>query len=157
MQTSDIATKRKRIFLPKDFRIDTWANLEIFYKLLLARSINSLEELQEWLHNRSELESVVSEELGWRYIRMSCATDSKEYRDSFNSFIQDIEPNIAPISNKLDEKVIKCPFTEELTYSGDIIMVRALKTSFEYSEKKIFRFRPNNLQSSRNTVLLRAL
>lgn len=146
MQTSDISVKRNRTFLPQDFKIDTWPNLEIFYKLLLTSPVNSADELKEWLNKRSELESVVSEELGWRYIRMSCETDSAEYRDSFNSFIQDIEPNIAPISNELDEKVLNCTFTKELTYSGDTIMVRAIETSF-----KIFREKNIPLQTEQST------
>ncbi len=134
MTSKEISTKRPRTFLPASFKIDSWNTLEFYYNTLLNREINSIKGLSQWLKDRSELESVVSEDLGWRYIHMSCFTDNQEYRDAFNFFLQEIEPLIAPVSNKLDEKVLNSPFTKELTYSGDKIMVRAIETSF-----KLFR------------------
>ncbi len=55
-----------RIFIPKDFKLNTWEDLAPYYEQLLQKEINSAEELEQWLTNRSELDAYVSENLGWR-------------------------------------------------------------------------------------------
>ncbi len=126
--------RRTRTYLPDDFVIQSWETLKNFFEELLNREINSLQSLKIWLTNRSELETAISEEMGWRYIRMTCYTDNEAYREAFNYMITEIEPQIAPISNKLDEKILNSAYKNELNYSGDKILLRALETNY-----KIFR------------------
>ena len=68
MYSADIK-KLPRHFLPKDFTVTTWENLEPFFIDLLERKINSKEDLEQWLKDISELEAVVSEDACWRQIR----------------------------------------------------------------------------------------
>ena len=77
--TIQIPEKPVRNFLPADFRIDTWDNLKPYYDELANRPIDSADALRNWLKDRSELESVISEDMGWRYIRMTRYTDNEEY------------------------------------------------------------------------------
>jgi oligoendopeptidase F len=68
---------KPRTFLPKDLTLSGWDTLQAFYADLEERQIGSAEDLEKWMEDRSELQSVVQEDLGWRYIRMSCDTGNK--------------------------------------------------------------------------------
>ena len=84
MTAITIPVRRKRTFLKEDSKVTVWENIEPYFKLLLARAIDSKESLYQWLLDRSELESALEEDAGWRYIKMTCYTENEEYRDSFN-------------------------------------------------------------------------
>ena len=62
--------KKPRTYIPADLEIK-WENLEPLYKDLCDRPINSVEELEHWLHDRSELEAALEEDFAWSYIRMT--------------------------------------------------------------------------------------
>src|ERR1041384_3150701 len=113
--TLNIPSRPARNFLPSDFKITTWDNLRSYFEDLLERPINNASDLEKWLRDRSELESVISEDMGWRYIRMTCYTDNKEYSDSYTDFVQNIQPHIAPLSDALNKKAMESPFLDSLS------------------------------------------
>ncbi|MCS6823567.1 MAG: M3 family oligoendopeptidase [Cytophagaceae bacterium] len=121
-------------FLPNDFKADKWEAIKPYYEELKNRKITSKEELRKWFLDRSELESALQEELAWRYIRMTCDTQEKQYTESFNDFVANIQPNIAPYSNALDEKALRSVFLKELREPGYPIAIRNIEKEF-----KIFR------------------
>jgi len=134
MSTAIDATPAKRHYLNNDFKVETWDTIKPLFEELKNRSINSVQDLKQWLRDRSELESVLGEDMGWRYIRMTGDTANKEYTEHFNYFIAEIQPHIAPYSNALNEKVLKSPYSKELTESGHKILIRGLE-----KEHRIFR------------------
>ncbi|HSZ87385.1 MAG TPA: hypothetical protein VK787_15235, partial [Puia sp.] len=77
MKYSADIKKPERYFLPEDFTITTWENLEPYFKDLAERKISSKSDLEKWLKDSSELEAVVSEDVSWRQIRMTCDTENK--------------------------------------------------------------------------------
>ena len=77
--------KKTRTYIPASLDIK-WENLEPFYKELLDRPINSVEELEKWLRDKSELEAALEEDFAWRYIRMTCDTTSEELLQKFQYF-----------------------------------------------------------------------
>ncbi|MGZ4091351.1 MAG: M3 family oligoendopeptidase, partial [Bacteroidia bacterium] len=121
----------KRHFVKPDFKVTTWELLKPYFDNLLNRNIKSKEDLEQWLKDNSELSSVVSEDMAWRYIKMTCDTANEELRKSFNDFIQNIEPHIAPITNELNKKLVDCKYTSELTKPGYDIYLRSVKNSIE--------------------------
>jgi oligoendopeptidase F len=121
-----------RQFIPENFTVTTWEAIKPFTDILLERSIASKEELVQWLRDRSELESILSEDMGWRYVRMTCYTDNKEYSESYQNFVQHIQPNLAPVSDQLNRKVLSSPaliFLEK--EEGYSILIRHLKKETE--------------------------
>src|SRR5437016_1569099 len=74
--SADIKTMPRQ-FLPKDFTITTWPELEPWFKNLLDRPLHSQADLEKWLKDMSELEAVISEDACWRQIRMTCDTENK--------------------------------------------------------------------------------
>jgi oligoendopeptidase F len=68
--------------------------LKPYFTDLQEREINSVAELEKWLIDYSELTAVISENMAWRYIKMTCDTANTTLREAFNDFVQNIEPNI---------------------------------------------------------------
>jgi oligoendopeptidase F len=123
--------KLPRHFLPADFSIVNWEGLEPFFKNLDERKINSISALEQWLKDASELEAVISEDACWRQIRMTCDTENKELEDSFTFFMMEIQPKIQPYSDKLNKKLIDCPFTKELDKETYFTYLRNVKKNIE--------------------------
>ena len=65
VRTADIQ-KLKHQFLPSDAVITHWESLEPYFKTLLATELNSVEVLEKWLRNLSELEAFISEDACWK-------------------------------------------------------------------------------------------
>ncbi|HVD99281.1 MAG TPA: M3 family oligoendopeptidase [Cytophagaceae bacterium] len=131
--------KRKpRTFLNEDFKVTTWENLKTFFEELKNRKISSKEELRKWFQDRSELESMLEEDMAWRYIRMTGDTANKEYTDAFNFFVSEIQPNVAPYSNSLDEKALRSVFLKDMREPGYSIAIRNIEKEFKiFREKNI--------------------
>jgi oligoendopeptidase F len=121
-----------RKFLPEDFKLTTWENLKPYFDDLLNRRLNSQEDLKRWFSDRSELESVISEDLAWRYIRMTCYTENADYVKSYQDFVQNIQPQIAPVSDHLNRKAAESEFLNSLAQiEGYNILVRNLRKEIE--------------------------
>jgi len=122
--------KKPRTYIPADLEIK-WENLEPLLKELLERPINSVEELEHWLHDRSELEAALEEDFAWRYIRMTCDTTSEELLQKFQYFATEIEPKIAPYGNELNKKLTGTPWAEKLEGEKYFIYLRGIKKALE--------------------------
>jgi len=139
METKQLSTPPKltRKFLPENLIINSWSAVEPFFVDLKNRSFNSLEEYKKWWLDRSELESALSEDFAWRYIKMTCDTTNKELLDSYQFFVTEIEPHVAPFTNELNKKAISSPFVEQLTDDYKI-SIRGLKKALElYRDENI--------------------
>jgi len=132
MQTAEKLTRPKRNFLPEDFTVTTWEALKPYVDDLLNRELASVSDLEIWFRDRSELESVISEDMAWRYIRMTCYTDNQEYSKAYQDFIQNIQPKVAPEADKLNKKAASSPFISELeSREGYDIMIRNIRKEIE--------------------------
>ncbi|MBK5278736.1 MAG: M3 family oligoendopeptidase, partial [Bacteroidia bacterium] len=130
--TLNLPKRPTRKFIPEDFKLTTWQAVKPFFDDLLAREVSTPAMLKKWLHDRSELESILSEDMGWRYIRMTCFTENEEYRNAYQDFVQNIQPEMAPVSDQLNKKVIASPFLAELGKEpGYDMMLRTLKKDIE--------------------------
>ncbi|QNH63631.1 M3 family oligoendopeptidase [Hymenobacter sediminicola] len=120
-----------RHYLPEDFSVTDWTTLEPFFIELRDRSIASGPELERWLLDRSELESVLSEDLAWRYIRMTCDTQDEQRSTAFQFFVSEIEPNVAPYDHALNEKMMASEFLPELDQEKYRVFLRSVRQALE--------------------------
>ncbi|WP_276370307.1 M3 family oligoendopeptidase [Chryseolinea sp. H1M3-3] len=128
----EIPKRPARKFVGEDFKVASWEGLKPFFDNLLDRKIESVSDLKKWFHDRSELESVIGEDLAWRYINMTCYTENESYRNSYQDFIENIQPQIAPVSDKLNKKAAASSFLNELAnVEGYNLMIRNLKKDIE--------------------------
>src|SRR5687768_13872050 len=115
MEAVESLKRPTRKFLPEDFVLTSWGKLKPYFNDLLNRPLISLRDLKKWFSDRSELESIISEDLAWRYIRMTCYTANQEYLKSYQDFIQNIQPEIAPVSDQLNKKAAACEYLDPLS------------------------------------------
>ena len=120
-----------RHFLPEDFIISDWKSLEPYFQKLDERAINSPVDLEQWLKDGSELEAMISEDACWRQIKMTCDTENKELEESFTFFMMEIQPEIQPYSDKLNRKLVDCPFIKELDPSKYFTYLRNVRKNIE--------------------------
>ena len=130
MYTADIQ-KTPRHFVPTDFVITDWQHLVPFFKYLLERNIDSKESLEQWLHDQSELEAVVSEDACWRQIKMTCDTQNKSLEEAFNFYCTELQPNIQPYADALNKKLVNHPLTNELDANQYFTYLRTVRKSIE--------------------------
>jgi oligoendopeptidase F len=119
--------KLPRHFLPTGFTITNWETLEPYDE----RVINSLADLEQWLKDASELESIISEDACWRQIKMTCDTENKELEKAFAFFMMEIQPKVQPYSDKLNKKLIESPFTKNLDQQKYFTYLRNVKKNIE--------------------------
>ncbi len=121
----------ERSFLPAKIEVSNWDQIQSYFDHLLQRNIDQPEDLRTWLQNRSELEAFLQEDMGWRYIRMSCDTVNEEYARAFNFFVGEIQPRIAPLSQQLDLKLLQSPALPLLKGRSYEIMLRQIRKRVE--------------------------
>ncbi len=120
-----------RSFLPENFIVTDWPALEPYFLELLDRPISSVNDLQVWLKDMSELEAVVGEDAAWRQIRMTCDTENKELEKAFEFFVLEVQPKIQPYADKLNKKLIENPFTQALDGKEFFTYLRSVKKSID--------------------------
>ncbi len=132
MESTKVLERNTRIFLPEDFKVENWDGLKPYFEDLLNRPVNSLQELKKWFKDSSELSAVISENVGWRYINMTRYTEHQEYAEAYQYFVQQIQPHMAPYTDKLNRKIIDNSFLSELeNETGYDIMIREMRKDIE--------------------------
>jgi oligoendopeptidase F len=151
MSVVEKITRPKRTFLPEDFTVSDWSSLKPFFDDLLNRELPDLSSLRNWLSDRSELESVISEDMGWRYIKMTCYTDNQEYSKRYQDFVENIQPQIAPLADQLNKKMAASEFLPQLeSEPGFKILIRNLMKDIElFREENIPLFTQINTDTQK--------
>ncbi|QHV95497.1 M3 family oligoendopeptidase [Spirosoma endbachense] len=131
-----IPTRPVRNFMGEDrfndrTELKSWDDVKPLYDELLNRPIENTGDLKQWLLDRSELESYLSENFAWRYIQMTCDTANEELVNRLNFFIAEIQPPMTAYGNDLDIKTINSPYLSQLTDDGYSVMVRGMKKAIE--------------------------
>ncbi|MFI5154359.1 MAG: M3 family oligoendopeptidase, partial [Chitinophagales bacterium] len=131
MHYSAAIKKTDRKFLPEDFVISDWDSLKPYFENLVVRKLDNLEELEKWLADMSELEAMISEDMSWRHIRMTCDTENKKLEEDFTYFMMEIQPKIRPYGDQLNRMLIDCPYTASLDQKKYFTYLRAVRNSIE--------------------------
>ena len=126
-----IPTRAARKLLPEQLEIANWESLHPYFEELKERKINTLEDLESWLLDRSELEAVLEEDAGWRYIKMTIDTSNKELADAYAFFITEINPKTAPYEDAYNKKFLQSPYVNFLKGQEFEIYLRGIKKAIE--------------------------
>ena len=134
---SETTSQYQTPYLPSNLIINSWNDLSEFFEELSHRELNDVRELRKWLNDRSELEAVVQEDLGWRYIRQTCDTVSEEKRAALNFFIQEIEPHLAEYADLFNRKLLSNDHLEELSQDATFaVYIRGVRKEAELFRKE---------------------
>jgi oligoendopeptidase F len=134
--------KPVRTFLPENFMLSDWNSIASYFEDLVDRPLSTAPDLEKWLKDMSELEAVISEDVSWRHIRMTCNTEDKKLQESFTYFMMEIQPKIQPYADRLNRKLVASPLTASLDKAKYFTYLRSVKKSIE-----LFREENISLQS----------
>ncbi|WP_420153098.1 M3 family oligoendopeptidase [Siphonobacter sp.] len=128
---AETLVQRPRLFLPAAYELSDWASVQPFFEELRDRLVLNADELRQWFQDRSELESYLSENFAWRYIRMTTDTANEAYVEAFTIFNEHIQPQWTEFANQLDQKALASPYVDELTDEGYFVTLRAIRRQIE--------------------------
>ncbi len=159
MATQVKIQRPKRKFLSDTFNLTDWSVLKPWFDGLLERAIQSAGDLRKWFRDRSELEAIIAEDFAWRYINMTRFTENEDYSKSYQDFVENIQPKIAPVSDQLNRKVAESEYLPELEKeTGYDIMIRNLKKEIElFREENIPLFTEISLEQQKYNQLSGAM
>ena len=129
--------------LPPRRRLDegwspsSWRNLALHYEELEGRSLASLEDLQGWLLDWSELESAISGVGSRLHAATACNTEDEEAEKSYLLWQTEVLPEAKKVGDRLDHKFLDCSHRSSLDSSWDVF-VRELELQVRlYQEKNV--------------------
>jgi oligoendopeptidase F len=141
------ATPPKRNFVPATINAGEWSQLEPLYRALLDRDVSSVDDLQRWLDDLSELVCVVDEEGVRRNIDRSCHTDDAAIQQRFLDFVENIEPKAKPLMFELQKKYLATPLRTQLSdqkfrlldrnWQADVDLFREPNVALQTEETKL--------------------
>jgi oligoendopeptidase F len=132
------AVEFPRRFVAADADFGTWSTAEPYFKELAERQIASLEQLERWLFDASELEACFDEEGTRRYTAMTCQTDDEQRQQRYLDFIEHVAPLAEPWRDKLRRKFVRHAALFSLPPKRYEVLVRSLKNAIElYREENI--------------------
>jgi len=126
-----ILDKKVRKYVAADFKVTDWEHLKPMCDELMARDIESKDALEAWLTDRSELEMVINEDHYWRYINKTRDTENTDFDETYNYFVEHIQPHLMTVSNALNKKLYKCPYLKDLDQKRFGTYLRAVKNNIE--------------------------
>ena len=129
---SNTLTRDPRKFLPEEFKVEKWEEIETYFEDLLNRELTTAEDLRKWFQDRSELEAILSEDLGWRYINMTRYTENEDYIKAYQYYVQEIHPKTSSYSDKLNKKAMSNEHIDALeNEEGFDILIRGMRKDIE--------------------------
>lgn len=128
-KTATVLQAHENAFVPKEFKVTTWLRLKPYYNELLKRPIESRQELEQWIKDKSELDAVVSEAFSWRYIKVTVDAADDKAEGMYQYAVQNLAPNITSFEAKLNEKLVACPYADELQGGQYLIYLRSVRNA----------------------------
>jgi oligoendopeptidase F len=103
-----------RNFVPQQIDLGDWEAQKPLWDDLTTRDLPDAAALKRWIFDWSELSDAVGEEGARRYIEMTCYTQDKEIEARYMHFVEKIEPELAPIDDALNRKLVAHPAAADL-------------------------------------------
>ncbi len=118
-------------FIPASLEINDTADIQSFYDKLLALPLHTVADLEKFLVNYSEIQSVYHEQAAWAYINMTRKTDDKALVARHEKFSTVIGPVIDTLNNEVRKKITACPHFDKLNEARYEQYVKGIKRDLE--------------------------
>ncbi|GAB6189704.1 M3 family oligoendopeptidase [Marinitoga arctica] len=133
--TNEKIEKKPRKFYNKEIDLNDWNIVKNELESLLAEEINSVDDLLKFLEKWSEFDAILSEEMAWRYIRMTCDT-KEENSKAFNEFYAKIVSPASEYDFLLKKKFYDSPYRKDLKGESYEHMNRLISRDIEIFRKE---------------------
>lgn len=147
LDISALPQYQKRSFVPHHFDFYSVSSVAALYEKLRDRVIESGDQLEAWVLDRSEVEAAFDQAGSVLYIRMTCQTDNSEFAAQYTQFIEEIVPAIRPLEDQLNQKYLALRQQFVLDVKRFEVYDRGLKNDVEL-------FRKENVPLQRDVALL---
>jgi len=101
-------------YLPPDFDVTDANTVQGFLNQLAQDVPASASELETLLLKVSDLQKALSDELSWRYVRMTVHADDDSYADAYNSFYANVFAPTEPLLFQIRKLYYSSPFRKDL-------------------------------------------
>ena len=116
--------------------LNHWDKIEIYFDRLRDYPIESVEALERWLIDYSELMACIEEVGTDRHVKMTCKTDDPDRKAAFLDFIENIDPHCKPRCHELNIKYADCPYTKNLVEDRYRVLDRSIRATVELFREK---------------------
>ncbi len=131
MTATTLPLPRQKEYLPKGFKLTVWSKLKPYYEELLKRPLHTVQDLERWIYDRSELDATVSEAFAWRYIKVTSDNTDTQALELYQYAVQELYPRIAAFDNELNQKLVDCPYVGELHPAEFSIYIRNIRNAVD--------------------------
>lgn len=121
----------RRRYLPESLEFERWNRLGPFFQVLEERELDSVERLEQWLLDWSELSDAVGEEGSLRYIRMTCDTENPEIEKAYIHFLEEIAENLKAADDRLKRCFLGSPARKQLPSRRYSVLDRHLQNDVD--------------------------
>ncbi len=125
-----------RKYFSKGFEVADEKVLQEAVSKILDTPVGTIGELVELIEKYSELSMIISEELAWKYIKMTCNADNEEYSKIFNEFYSKIISKYEKASFDINKKIYDSTCFSDLPDEKYGNFKRILANDIEMFEEK---------------------
>ena len=115
MISVDLKREFLRNFVSRAADMGEWTDVEPVFTELLGRHPSSPHALEQWLLDRDELSSALSEEEARRYIAMTTQTDDPVREAGYQHFVEHIAPKSKPLAQAAEKTFLENPHRSRLS------------------------------------------
>ena len=127
-----------RQFVPSCADLTNPETISELFNRLLDFKIESSDDLERFILNRSELSAAIGQTQSLLHVMMTCKTDDKEIVQSYQDFTEKVVPVMKPLEDKLDKKYLEARQQYPDEYGHYALHDLHLKTDIElFNEKNI--------------------
>ncbi|HEY3901598.1 MAG TPA: M3 family oligoendopeptidase [Chthoniobacter sp.] len=118
-----------RRFVPEVIDLGEWAQVAPLFEKLETRgnACPTVEELERWLLDWSELTAALDEEKNRRYVAMTCHTDNADAEKAYLHFVEQIEPHTKPCEFRLEKVLTSHPLCGQLPMPRYEVLLRDVR------------------------------
>lgn len=127
---SDVIEFQRR-FIAKDLKVGTWDDVKSYAEDLKTREWKNATDYRRWLEDWDEFGVVTGEEGCWRYIRITIDTESEDYKNAYQSWINDVSTQLSVLENELSKRMIASPFNDQIIEQGFELLLKRTKAGIE--------------------------
>jgi oligoendopeptidase F len=124
---TESVSKPVRHYLPQNFKVETWDSLKSYFDELADRTIESAEDLKQWLLDGSELSAIIDEDGRWRYINTSTDTNSESARQALEFYFTQLASHYQSYFFLFNKKLMSSPFIGQLNDKDYEIFLKRVK------------------------------
>ena len=128
---NNLVPYQQRRFVPENAQLTKLQDVVALYQKLLNQTIASVEELEQWILDRSELEAALGQAGSILYIRMTCQTDDEKRAKEHKDFIETITPATKPLEDQLNRRFLKEVEHFDLDQQRYEVYIREIKADVE--------------------------